>query len=159
MSRYDSQKKRRMSLQDRLLEGSISVQSGCREWAGGTNENGYGRMSYNGKVYRAHRLAAHAWLNLDLKDPSVKVCHHCDNPPCINPEHLYLGSQATNVKDMHSRGRGYPGPGPSTHCKKGHELTPTNRVAGNGRCLACARDYQRARKGIPEESYRVKEQS
>lgn len=144
--KYDSQAKRRMTLKDRLLQGSKTVGSGCREWMFSKTEHGYGRMSYRGKVRRTHRLAAHVWLDLDLDDEKVKVCHGCDNPACINPEHIYLGTQKTNVRDMRDRGRGYPGPAKHSHCKKGHKLTPENRVAGKGRCKICAADYNRKRR-------------
>lgn len=113
---------------------------------GSYTEHGYGRMSYLNHVYRTHRLAAHEWLGLDLSDTAVKVCHHCDNPPCFNPAHLYLGDQRSNVRDMVLRGRGYKGPEKWTHCAKGHELTPENIVTNTQpRCRICHNDGQRRR--------------
>ncbi len=69
---------------------------GCRDkW-------GYGDLSYSGKHMQAHRLA---WT-LTHGDPGeLDVLHTCDNPPCCNPKHLYLGTDADNHRDMHARGR------------------------------------------------------
>ena len=142
----NAQRESRRSLEDRLTEKRRITEAGCWEWTKSVTGHGYGRMSYQNHVYRVHRLAAHLWLGLDISDPSVAVCHHCDNPPCFNPDHLYLGSQRTNVRDMHQRGRGYPGPQKWTHCANGHELTPETRVAGAGRCKICANRYNKERR-------------
>jgi hypothetical protein len=56
------------------------------------------------KKYYVHRLAAHLWLGLDL-DSRVCVLHRCDNPPCFNPDHLFLGTQSDNLRDSISKGR------------------------------------------------------
>lgn len=75
--------------------------SDCIEWTGATTEHGYGRRSFRGKTLLAHRIAffeAHGhWPN---------VCRHtCDNPPCINTDHLIDGTTADNQADMVERGR------------------------------------------------------
>ena len=95
----------RMSLQDRLFSNRLITSSGCWEWLGSKRDFGYGRMSYKDHVHSTHRLAAHEWLGMDLHDSSIKVCHKCDNPPCFNPEHLYLGDQKTNMSDCTEKGR------------------------------------------------------
>lgn len=67
----------------------------------------YGYKSINGKVYLMHRLAycdAHGCTLADIKGKVVR--HTCDNPRCINPEHLLIGSHSDNMKDMWERGRG-----------------------------------------------------
>lgn len=51
----------------------------------------------------------------------MEVCHHCDNPVCTNPDHLFLGTHADNMKDMARKGRGFL---KRTHCKRGHPLQP-----------------------------------
>lgn len=146
-------------LADRLRSRITVTQSGCWEWSESVNEHGYGRMSFRGRVYRAHRLAAHEWLGLDLADIETKVCHKCDNPPCINPDHLYLGTQSSNVRDMVERGRASGGDRPHTHCKVGHELTGDNvqvSPSGKRRCRECAREANRiyrARRSVREPAY------
>lgn len=85
------------------LIGKIKKINGCWEWQGSRNKKGYGHLSYKRKVELAHRIS---WLMFKGKIPNdMKVCHKCDNPPCINPSHLFLGSQKENVKDMFQKKR------------------------------------------------------
>ena len=74
--------------------------NGCIPWLAGKTAGGYGIMTYAGKHGRttAHRIA---WV-LKRGDipPEILVLHKCDNPSCVNVEHLFLGSQLQNVKDM-----------------------------------------------------------
>jgi hypothetical protein len=84
---------------------------------------------------------------LDLGDSGQKALHHCDNPPCFNPEHIYVGSQSANVADMMNRGRGAGGDKPHEACAQGHPLAGPNVKPsrdGKRRCRTCARDAQRA---------------
>jgi hypothetical protein len=78
----------------------------CIEWMKGKDAYGYGNLSLNGKVRKAHRLAycEHRGIALEEIDGFV-VRHRCDNRGCVNPEHLVLGSQADNVRDMYERHR------------------------------------------------------
>ena len=140
----NTQAEQRRPLADRLSDKCEVSQDGCWNWTGAVTQHGYGRMSYRNHVYRTHRLAAHLWLGLDLNDSETAVCHTCDNPPCFNPDHLYLGSQKENVQDMVTRGRAYKGPDQWSHCKKGHALTSENRRGR--RCRTCENKYQRSRK-------------
>jgi hypothetical protein len=82
----------------------------CWPWKGRILKNGYGVIHQGGRnggpVVYAHRLAAQF---AGLGDISGKmVCHHCDNPPCVNPKHLFVGDAAANVRDMFAKGRGRP---------------------------------------------------
>jgi len=74
----------------------------CWKWQAYTDRDGYGRFSLNGKKERAHRVAA----RLDGRDPTGKVVRHtCDNPSCVNPAHLEVGTQRDNMRDKVQRGR------------------------------------------------------
>ncbi len=82
----------------------VNPETGCWEWTGGKQGGKYGAIYYQGKHWRVHRLAAVLWLGFD-DDPSVKVLHTCDNPPCFNPAHLFTGTHQDNMDDMVSKGR------------------------------------------------------
>lgn len=92
------------SIAERLQRKSVRVESGCREWTGWRDDGGYGRISVGRTMRPAHVVA---WeVANGRKVPAGKVVRHfCDNPPCIEPSHLLIGSQAQNVADMFDRGR------------------------------------------------------
>lgn len=76
--------------------------SGCWLWRGANSQN-YGVISINSKKIRANRFSyEHYYGTFDNK---LIVCHHCDNPACVNPIHLFLGSQSDNMKDCFKKGR------------------------------------------------------
>lgn len=85
-------------------KGWTVTETGCWEWAGTRHREGYGFVHSLGQLRRAHRAAWMVWVG-PVAD-GVAVLHRCDNPPCIRPEHLFLGSQADNVADMKQKGRG-----------------------------------------------------
>lgn len=71
-------------------------------------KGGYGRRRRDGQVLSAHRLAYVEHHGLDLGDiEGMVIMHLCDNPPCVNPDHLRLGTHAENTADMYAKGRGW----------------------------------------------------
>ena len=79
------------------------AEDGCWNWKGKVNEFGYGAVTVEGRHTRAHR--AMFFLLNPKADRSLVVMHMCDNPPCINPDHLRLGTHSENIQDMHNKGR------------------------------------------------------
>lgn len=75
----------------------------CWEWQGWRSPQGYGRFTLDGKQIPASRAAA-ILAGMDVRD-GLDVCHTCDNPPCVNPAHLYVGTRRRNLQDMADRGR------------------------------------------------------
>jgi len=97
------------SLKERLSNYRVN-DNGCFIYQGSKDKKGYGKLSvYNGDAYHqkktffAHRVSYALFNNVDPLDKFV--CHSCDNPSCINPEHLWLGSTDDNMKDMAVKGR------------------------------------------------------
>ncbi len=76
--------------------------TGCWLWAGIVYPKGYGRLSAEGRRHRAHRVA----YSLFRGDPGpMHVLHRCDTPSCVNPSHLFLGTNLDNVRDRQAKGR------------------------------------------------------
>lgn len=88
------------------FEQQVVRVGGCDEWQGWLDKDGYGFMCFRGVKQRAHRLA---WFFEHGEWPSEQVLHHCDNPSCVRPDHLFVGTQAVNMADMRAKGRGARG--------------------------------------------------
>lgn len=94
------------TLQERF-DHYVDKSSDCWEWKGSPDPNGYGRLNIDGTPILAHRIS---WeLHRHKITPDQHVLHRCDNPPCVNPDHLFLGDQVANNADMKAKGRFRPG--------------------------------------------------
>ena len=82
----------------------IKYGDGCWDWIAGCTGSGYGVFILKGKQIYSHRLM---WMLVNQKDipGNMEVCHKCDNPKCVNPNHLFLATHYINMQDMNSKGR------------------------------------------------------
>ena len=81
----------------------INKTKDCWNWTGGCQHNGYGSVYHDGRIKRTHRLSYE--LHYGNIPRGINVCHKCDNPSCVRPDHLFLGTQKDNVTDMINKGR------------------------------------------------------
>lgn len=104
--RHGKHPKTREQLEEWLWSRVNIAPSGCWEWIGPLSKDGYGSMvvNYQGeKIYRPHRLC---WMICFGEIPNnLRVCHTCDNPKCLNPKHLWLGTMNQNTWDSVLKGR------------------------------------------------------
>jgi hypothetical protein len=116
----------------------IGAPNECWPWLASLTRKGYGKFGINVKTYEAHRVA---WMIFNGAINGMCVCHRCDNPLCVNPNHLFLGTNKDNVLDMVAKGRNVSAYASKTHCPSGHSYSGDNLyVYKNGRwrgCRAC----------------------
>lgn len=94
---------RQADVHHRLLEKTRIMPNGCIEWHGYAHEDGYGFIKIKGQNCLTHRVS---WeINNGPIPEGLCVLHKCDNPPCINPEHLFLGTKQDNMNDCIRKGR------------------------------------------------------
>lgn len=124
------------------------VRNNCWEWQAARTEYGYGVLGYKGRTIRAHRRS---WEMAHKRriPPGRMVLHRCDNPPCVNPAHLFLGTAKDNSIDMTQKGR-YGGRfKPLEFCNSGwHVLKQTRSRTRTGKtfCRPCRLRRRRERK-------------
>ena len=96
-------RKSERALRDRFISKVRLTESGCLEWTGSLTQSGYGQLSVNGQPDKAHRVS---WrLHFGAIPDGLLVCHKCDNPRCVEPSHLFLGTHRDNMRDMVNKGR------------------------------------------------------
>jgi hypothetical protein len=162
---------------ERIKSKVTVTASGCWECAGyrhklrnvKTHDKGYVLLSYRRTQQMAHRLAYRLFVGPIPGD--LQVCHECDNPPCVNPDHLFLGDQNANMRDMADKKRNKAA---KTHCIRNHPLSGDNvrlsptKTGFRRQCLTCEREvhqkserqtkwrriYQRLQAGWTEEEAR-----
>jgi hypothetical protein len=114
----------------------------CIEWQKARSKDGYGVFSKGGRPPKGTTMLAHREAWTKERGPISKgmwVLHKCDNPPCVNIDHLFLGTQKDNNQDMWRKGRGVSHNKLKTHCKRGHAFTEENTYLrpGGRECRAC----------------------
>lgn len=126
--------------EERFYKKIKIVETGCWEWTAAryNNKHMYGSFRYNSKKTLAHR-ASYLIYNGDIPE-GLLVCHTCDNEKCVNPGHLFLGTQSDNMQDMLSKNRGRHKNHVSKEC-------PTETNYRNGcRCELCKELHSTANK-------------
>lgn len=101
----------------------------CWEWRTGK----LGSLTVNGELWSSSRLSF--FLATGIHPGKLFVCHECDNPPCVNPRHLWLGTAKDNTQDMMRKGRHFWGS--KTHCIRGHSFRQYGRKIKNGHRVCC----------------------
>ena len=131
----------------------------CWEWGGFIWKTGYGCFSFSHK--KSMRASRMSWIIHYGQIPDgLLVCHKCDNPGCVRPEHLFLGTPKQNTYDMISKKRNYDIGSlyrgkMMSHCTKGHEFTVENTYVNKNTnqriCRICKTKWQQKMRSIKKE--------
>jgi hypothetical protein len=94
------------SLEERLWRNIVKLSDGCWVWLGNCNHRGYGQIGEGGRGRRMLSTHRVSWMvSFGAIPDGLFVLHKCDNPPCVNPGHLFLGTQLDNMRDRSAKGR------------------------------------------------------
>lgn len=98
---------KRAPLKERMEVNIVLAQSGCMEWVGSRNKLGYGMVSFEAPWGRTSTTAHRKYWELTRGEipAGMQVNHKCDNRCCVNPDHMFLGDQTANIRDMMAKGR------------------------------------------------------
>ncbi len=129
----------------------ISIPDACWEWKGSIKKCGYasdisidGSRGRKGEGYLPHRLMYH-WFKHDIP-VGMTIDHLCNNPKCVNPDHMEISTHSANVSRAHKR----------AYCKRGHPQTPDNRYtspgSGMSRCRPCMNTSRKERRKVKVQS-------
>jgi HNH endonuclease len=134
---------------DSILSKTQLMPNGCMEWTGFRSQSGYGQ-AYNGRRSEvAHRVVYK--LAFGEIPEGMQILHSCDNPPCVNPAHLSIGTPRENSLQAVKRRR--HAKVQNTHCPQGHSYEEHGRLERNGwrACKLCSRIKQRIKAGWPAD--------
>ena len=126
----DESRKRHV-VESLIKRSQLNPSTGCTEWTSAKTSFGYGRVSCGREFnnMRAHRLS---WAIVNGPIPEdMCICHSCDNPSCINPDHLFLGTKLDNTADMVSKGRHFTPFKEINRVKENPELAARGEANGN----------------------------
>lgn len=118
--------------------------TGCLLWCGGSDKDGYGKIKYEGKHSRAHRVAF-AIVHGPIPERML-IQHSCDTPACINVNHLSLGTPLSNMQDKVGKGRLKNQHMAKTHCPRGHKYSYFH--GGRRGCRVCTQSKRRIKAGL-----------
>ncbi len=144
-----------LTLRERFDLKWKSDSSGCWIWKASKNKQGYGYFKLDGRMQKAHRVSWMIFSGSVVKDDTC-VLHHCDNPSCVRPNHLFLGTYSDNLIDSFKKGRRdqHRGSGVDwveirgvkgkkrSRCNRGHPFSGSNLYinrSGYQICRACSR--------------------
>ena len=129
----------------------------CWIWRGGRTSKDYGSFKYYQDRSAIGSHVSSYLFHIGEVPKGMLVRHRCDNPPCVNPEHLLLGTNSDNMKDMYARGRNGSSTKKRTHCFRGHsfdEFGVYERKKKNGKtdrtCRECQRNKALKKRHSPE---------